>query len=97
LLGLDPAGNWTEQTVAVEPEDTLLLYTDGVTDTVGADGRLGERGLRRHLPGRRLQPELLLREIDAALQQFQLGHTRDDIAMLAAQFVSAPNRRQTRD
>jgi sigma-B regulation protein RsbU (phosphoserine phosphatase) len=39
--------NLTEEVVALEPEDRLVLYTDGLVDVLNPDGRLlGREGLR---------------------------------------------------
>jgi len=64
--------------------DTLLLYTDGVTDAGRADDRLGELGLRALCADATQQtlPELLERITDAALTR-AAGRPRDDIMLLA--------------
>ena len=45
MLGAFADAQWHPVTVAVQPADILVLYSDGVTDTVGSDGRFGERRL----------------------------------------------------
>ena len=64
--------------------DTLLLYTDGVTDAGRANHRLGELGLRALCADATQQtlPELLERIRDAALTR-AVGTPRDDIMLLA--------------
>ena len=43
LLGVGPDGEWAETAVDVVPGDTLLFYTDGVTETPGeGSARFGE-------------------------------------------------------
>ena len=42
MLGAYDVDEWRRTTVALEPRDVLVLYTDGVFDAVGADGRFGE-------------------------------------------------------
>ena len=42
----DVASRW-------HPGDTLLLFTDGVTDTPGEDGRFGDAGLQAAVAARR--------------------------------------------
>lgn len=37
VLGVLPEVNWIEEAVTLEPGDTLVLYTDGVTEAVNAD------------------------------------------------------------
>ena len=46
ILGaVDEDGGWEEATIAIGPGDTLLLYTDGVTDTPGETERFGDARL----------------------------------------------------
>ena len=81
LLGAFPEGRWTAAEVPLGPGDSLVLYTDGVTDTRGPDGRFGterlEALLREVGPE---SPEAIAGAIDAALQAF--GEQRDDVAVL---------------
>jgi serine phosphatase RsbU (regulator of sigma subunit)/PAS domain-containing protein len=82
LLGAFPEGRWTVTDVALGPGDSLVLYTDGVTDTRGPDGRrFGSERLEETL--RAIGPaaaEDIAGGIDAALQAF--GEQRDDVAVL---------------
>jgi PAS domain S-box-containing protein len=87
LLGFELAGSWPEHTVEIEAGDTLLFYTDGVTDTPGRRGRFGETRFRTVLRRCPSEPEELLQAIDLALAQFQNGEPSDDIAMLAVQLL----------
>jgi serine phosphatase RsbU (regulator of sigma subunit) len=87
LLGFELVGSWPERTVRVEAGDTVLFYTDGVTDTPGRRGRFGETRLRAVLRGCPADPEELLEAIDMALAQFCTGEPLDDIAMLAVQLL----------
>jgi serine phosphatase RsbU (regulator of sigma subunit) len=90
LLGYVGQESWPEQTVPLQPRDTVLLYTDGVTDTVGADGRFGEARLRSALSASPSDPEVILGQIEAAVRAFERGEARDDVAMLAVQLEGAP-------
>lgn len=87
LLGVDEAEAWTEVAVSVEPGDTLLFYTDGVTETPGSAERFGEdrllEAVGRAAPG----SSALVAEIERALRDFQAGTAVDDRAMLAMRFV----------
>jgi PAS domain S-box-containing protein len=85
LLGAFPDGRWTQVECELGPEETLLLYTDGVTDTVGEKGeRFGSERLRELLATHRtLAPEELVGRIDEALGDFSRGVRRDDVAVLA--------------
>jgi serine phosphatase RsbU (regulator of sigma subunit)/PAS domain-containing protein len=81
LLGAFSEGRWSVADVALGLGDALVLYTDGVTDTRGPDGRFGTERLEALL--RKIGPadaETIAGGIDAALQAF--GEQRDDVAVL---------------
>jgi len=65
--------------------DTLLLYTDGITETRGADGRFGEARLLAAVAAAPSEPEALLAAVSAALDAFAEGTVLDDRAMLVLQ------------
>jgi anti-anti-sigma factor len=91
ILGVMPSGEWPERTVHLEPAETVLLYTDGVTDTRSADDRFGLPRLRALLvdhAGR--TPRDLLGEIEMSLERFQLGPQSDDTAALALRLAPSP-------
>jgi sigma-B regulation protein RsbU (phosphoserine phosphatase) len=84
-LGVDPALAYTQKTVALAPGDTLVLYTDGVTDALNAAGQ--EYGLERLqqaiLAGRGKSAQEMVRALDAELCAFIGGTTPfDDITLL---------------
>ncbi len=84
LLGvLDPV-HIGESEAQLEAGETLLLYTDGVSEAGAPERPLGENGLHElcaEAPG--MSPSELLRHIeDAALRRTD-GNLRDDIALLA--------------
>src|SRR4051812_1290216 len=68
---------------ALADGDRLVLYTDGVLDTTGDDGRFEEQRLMALLRGAQPDPGALVARIDAALRAFQAGPQRDDTATLA--------------
>jgi serine phosphatase RsbU (regulator of sigma subunit) len=84
VLGAFDDGVWPVHEVTLGPNGVLLLYTDGVTDTVGDGGRFGDQRLWRTLVecGPRA-PDELLGCLDAALTRFQVGSQADDTAALA--------------
>jgi PAS domain S-box-containing protein len=89
LLGVEGEDGWTEKMVEIAPGETLLFYTDGVTETPGDDGRFGDARLRDAMARAGESPEELLDEIGRALREFQSGAALDDRAMLALRFVGA--------
>jgi serine phosphatase RsbU (regulator of sigma subunit) len=84
LLGAFDDSRFSEHEVPVSPGDTVLLYTDGVTETPGDEERFGfsrlKDLLRQHAQN---PPAEVLAALDAALEQFQRGDHDDDIAALA--------------
>ena len=60
---------WEDRHVRVGPDETLLMYTDGVTDTRGAAERFGAVRLRRLLAEHAgSSPEQLLSTLQSALR-----------------------------
>jgi PAS domain S-box-containing protein len=82
MLGAWGDAHWTPERIALEPGDTLVAFSDGVTDTVGADGRFGEERLLEALRGVNGAAQAVA-AIDAALNAFQSGGQADDTAVLA--------------
>jgi hypothetical protein len=69
--------------VPLEPGESLLLYTDGVTDTPGQDGeRFGDDRLLAAVDAAPGEPEALVAGLGAALDEFASGMALDDRAML---------------
>jgi PAS domain S-box-containing protein len=87
MLGAYPVRDWSRTTVEIEPGDVLVLYTDGVFDAVGADGRFGEERLQRTVEGAVDARDAVTR-IDAALTAFEVGEQADDTAVLAVERVA---------
>ncbi len=84
LLGaMDEEDAWDESTIAIAPGDTLLLYTDGVTDTPGEAERFGDARLGAALAAAPEGAAALLASIAAEVDAFARGTALDDRAMLA--------------
>lgn len=49
LVGAVPEASFTQRTMSLKAGETLMFYTDGLTENRMADGRLGEEGLVQHL------------------------------------------------
>jgi serine phosphatase RsbU (regulator of sigma subunit) len=84
MLGAYPVDEWERTACSLEPGDVLVLFTDGVFDTVGAGERFGEERLERTLHGATDAADAVAR-IDAALSAFEVGEQADDTAILAVQ------------
>ncbi|MEA2154584.1 MAG: hypothetical protein QOE11_724 [Solirubrobacteraceae bacterium] len=86
MLGAYEIDDWARTTVELETGDVLVLYTDGVFDAVGADGRFGEERLAQTVAGVTDAQDAVAR-IDAALSAFEVGEQADDTAVLAVERV----------
>jgi anti-anti-sigma factor len=96
MLGFVPGASWPEQRVVVGPHETVLMYTDGVTDTRGETERFGQQRLAQLLVEHAdRSPDELLAELESALDRFQLGPQSDDTAALALRVEHSPVRRRT--
>jgi serine phosphatase RsbU (regulator of sigma subunit)/PAS domain-containing protein len=83
IAGVFEEATWETTATPLAEGDTVLLYTDGVLDTVGDDGRFGDERLLSLLQGAPSDAAALVTRIDAALAAFQSGPQRDDTAILA--------------
>jgi serine phosphatase RsbU (regulator of sigma subunit) len=87
LLGMTGGARWEESEIELAPGDTLVFYTDGVTDTPSGSERFGEQRLLAALEGASADPQAMIAGVQDALQEFQVGDVVDDRAMLALQLV----------
>lgn len=84
LLGAFADAHWTEETVPVTVGQLVLLYTDGVTETVGKESRFGAERLKQLFKAHQdTSPAQLLEALDRALTDFRDGEAADDVAALA--------------
>ena len=87
LLGMTGAARWEESEIELHPGDTLLFYTDGVTDTPSGAERFGEQRLLDALPDAPAEPRAMIAAVQRALRAFQVGDVVDDRAMLALRLI----------
>jgi PAS domain S-box-containing protein len=84
LLGAFPGCERPEERVELLPGELLVLYTDGVIEARGRDGRLGAERLRALLSEHAgSHPHSLLDRLEARLEEFSLAPARDDVAAVA--------------
>ena len=84
LMGVFADPTVTEVTTELQPGDTVLLYTDGVTEAGPTGAEIGDDGLAELL-GRLggLSPEGIVDALEQAAVDIQDGNPRDDIALVA--------------
>ncbi len=91
VLGAFEDGAWPTEEIVLRPNEVLLMYTDGVTDTVGSSGRFGEQRLAQTMAEcGPLAADELLGCLDKALSDFQAGPQADDTAALALRLATEP-------
>jgi sigma-B regulation protein RsbU (phosphoserine phosphatase) len=87
LLGLLPEVSFSEERIDLTPGDTLLLYTDGVTEARGDGDYFGDEGLLSWASDQDVSDVSAL--VDALLAEvlsYQGGKPRDDIAIVAIRY-----------
>jgi PAS domain S-box-containing protein len=89
LLGFFPDPTLTDRVADLAPGDTLLLYTDGLTDVRDEEGELGEERVVHLLRDCRgaSADEIVTRLMTAAID-FRDDDPQDDIAILAVQVTT---------
>jgi PAS domain S-box-containing protein len=84
FLGAYERGEWRSVRVALTPGDELVLYTDGVIDTVGAQERFGEERLMAALRDAASAADAVAR-IERAVSEFGQGPQVDDTAVIVVE------------
>jgi serine phosphatase RsbU (regulator of sigma subunit) len=82
VLGAFPDAEWEIERTRLDRGRQLVVYTDGVTEASGPEGRFGEERLRNRLLGA-ATPVVAVQRIEEALESFCLGNIIDDAAILA--------------
>ena len=90
ILGLFEHATFEEETIALEPGDLLVVFSDGVTEALSATRRGVRRGspagLRRSEP-RRSPPQDVLDAIFASVREFTAGAVQsDDVTALVLRY-----------
>jgi phosphoserine phosphatase RsbU/P len=92
IIGLDHMLPFDEEVGRLNPGDSILLYSDGVTECVNESGVFGLEGLSRVLGGSsESSPDTVCERIMAELFRFS-GDTpmHDDITLLALTYKACP-------
>jgi len=89
LLGAFDQVHRPETSFVMQPGETLVAFTDGVTDTVGADAqRFGLSRLQAILDDVKDEPPTAIRQrLAATLESFQVGEQADDTAAVFMRFT----------
>ena len=75
VLGAFSDAGWGIEHVQVRPGQQLIVITDGVTESTGAEERFGEQRLRAALAGVS-SPALAVQKVEGALNEFSAGTAR---------------------
>jgi YihY family inner membrane protein len=89
LMGLFPEVELREYLFDIGPGDTLVFYTDGVTEARGPDDIFGEQRLRAMLADcEGMAAAEIARNIESEVTSFATGTRPDDLAVLVLQIPS---------
>jgi sigma-B regulation protein RsbU (phosphoserine phosphatase) len=89
ILGLFPQATYEQETVALEPGDLLVIFSDGVTEALnGAGEEFGEDRLLACLDAnRQCRPAELLDRLLSAVRTFASGAAQhDDVTALVLRY-----------
>jgi serine phosphatase RsbU (regulator of sigma subunit) len=89
ILGAFEETHWELDERVLGPGQQLVLYTDGVFELSGSDGRLGEERLADIFDGVD-DPEGAVRKARSVLHEFAGGRFTDDMAMVVLERRDAP-------
>jgi PAS domain S-box-containing protein len=83
LLGILPDPEIRSTEIDLEPGDTLVLYTDGVTEASPLDDRFGPENLARFVAGcSGREAPVIARRIEEQVLEIGGGAVRDDVAVV---------------
>ena len=86
IAGAFDAGEWSASDVELRRGDVLVLYTDGVLDSLGEHDRFGEARLRAALGALDGPVEQRVAGLAARLEAFCHGERRDDVTVLMLEY-----------
>ena len=91
ILGMFPQAAYDQETLALEPGDTLVMYTDGVTEALNPAGEeFGEERVRTCLDTNRHRPPAeMLDYLLSSVRNFVGGAAQhDDVTALVLRYVT---------
>ena len=89
LLGAFAGAKYEEEALPLEPGDTVVLYTDGLTESRWNGSLFGEAGLLEAVgaAARDISPEHLVEHLFFSALDYAGGELSDDLALLAVRFT----------
>jgi len=83
LIGVTPEPNLVDQVIQMLPGESLVLYTDGVTEARGLAERFGQSRLEKELSlCAGMDAQQIAKTLENAVLSFQIEQSRDDMAIL---------------
>lgn len=83
-IGMIREAEYRSVTVELNPGDTMLLFTDGLDEAMGADGLFGvERLIGLLPPYAGAAPEVVCEAVERSVLEYLDGRQHDDMALLA--------------
>lgn len=91
LIGVMPDPNLTDQVIRMLPGESLVLYTDGVTEARGLEDRFGQSRLEKELSQcAGLRAHEIAKHLESAVLSFQIEQLHDDMAILVIRVEPEP-------
>lgn len=90
LVGVQDEPVFADERLALRPGDTLVLYTDGVTESSNEHGFYGEERLQDRLPSPAGSAKAVVDAVMDDVIAFSDGPPRDDVAILVLRVPDEP-------
>lgn len=90
LVGVRVDPDFRDERLALDPGDTLVMYTDGITESRGPSDYYGEDRLQESLLRTGGSARAVVEAVVADVVAFSDGPPRDDIAVLALRVPEGP-------